>query len=209
MPRLLLVRHGQTELSEEPRFWGQTDIALSEHGVAQAQRLRERLRPVKFAAVYASDLKRTVTTAKIILGKRKTEITPCAELREVSFGQLEGLTFDEIGKLYPDLVADLEMWRVSPRFPGGESIPELDARLERFLPRLDAHAEGGTVLVVAHGGSLRRLLCHLMQLENEHWNQLRIDLASLSILDVFPEAELAVLSLLNDTSHLAITGGLS
>ena len=77
---------------------------------------------------------------------------------------------------------------------------DLDQRVARFLTRLDKHPAEATVLVVAHSGVLRLLLCHLLEIDIYHWRQLRTDLASLSIVETHPYG--TALNLLNDTSHL-------
>ncbi len=85
-------------------------------------------------------------------------------------------------------------------YPQGESLAQLDTRLASFKQRLSGHAPDAVILVVAHSGVLRTLICQILGLETRNrWN-FRIDLASLSIIDTFNN--LAVMSLLNDTSHL-------
>ena len=85
-------------------------------------------------------------------------------------------------------------------YPEGESLVQLDIRLALFKNRLAQHSEQEVVMVVAHSGVLRTLICQLLGLETRNrWN-FRIDLASLSIVETYPDA--AILSLLNDTSHL-------
>ncbi len=128
MSRLLLVRHGETELNSALRYWGRTDVALSDTGLIQAERLRERLNLEKIGFIYSNSLKRALVTAQVITLKHNLEVIACPELREIDFGRLEGLTFDEINRLYP-LVARMWMER-SPGlvYPGSESLAELDKR---------------------------------------------------------------------------------
>ena len=85
-------------------------------------------------------------------------------------------------------------------YPQGESLAQLDVRLAQFGNRLARHSEKETVLVVAHSGVLRTLICQLLGLETRNRWDFRIDLASLSIVETYTGA--AILSLLNDTSHL-------
>ena len=200
MPRLLLVRHGNTKLNSAERFWGQTDVELSVIGTKQAKQLRDRLAAQKLDAIYASNLTRASTTAEIIASRHHLGVITCAELREIDFGLTEGLTYDEISQLYPDFARQLRNWSARPRFPGGESLDELNERVSKFLPRLEQHAAEETILIVAHAGVLRLLICNLLGLERQHWRQIRLDLASLSILETYPQG--AILSLLNDVSHL-------
>lgn len=199
MSRLLLVRHGDTELNSAERYWGNTDVKLSEAGFGQAERLRDRLATEEIDIVYSSDLRRASATAEIIAYNHQLDVITCSELREMNFGELEGLTFDEIGRLYPE-VAELWLQR-SPKLqcPGGESLDQFNSRVSQFLGRLKKHAPQETILIVAHSGSLRSLVCHLLGIDLERRWQFRLDLASLTTLETYPPG--AILSLLNDVSH--------
>jgi alpha-ribazole phosphatase len=199
LAKLLLVRHGQTKLHRADRFWGSTDIALSDTGIKQSEKLRDRLAREKISAVYTSMLSRARATTDIIVSHHKVNITACKELNECNFGYIEGLTFDEIQRLHPELAEDLLEWK-TVSFPGGESLYDLDRRVRGFLGRLDNHKEKETVLIVAHGGPLRLIICNLLGVGPEHWLKIRVEHASLSILETYPQGN--VLTLLNDTSHL-------
>ena len=200
MSRLLLVRHGDTKLNSAERFWGQTDVELSAAGMRQAEQLRDRLATQDIYAIYASNLKRASVTAETIASKHQLDIITCAELGEINFGLCEGLTFEEISQRYPDFAKALLDWDIRPRVPGGESIDELNRRVNKFLHRLEKHAPEETILIVAHSGTLRLLICKLLGIEIRHWRQLRLSFASLSILQTYPRG--SVLDLLNDVSHL-------
>jgi len=200
LSRLLLVRHGDTELNSAERYWGSTDVKLSDAGFRQAERLRDRLATERIDAIYSSELRRASATAEIIASSHRLDVITCAELREMNFGKLEGLTFNEISRLYPE-VSELWLQR-SPKlkYPGGESIDEFNSRVNQFVDQLKTHAPQETILIVAHSGSLRSLMCHLLGIGSERRWQFRLDLASLTILETYPQG--AILSLLNDVSHL-------
>ena len=200
MPRLLLVRHGDTELNSAERYWGCNDVKLSAAGIRQAKKLRDRLTVEKIDAVYSSDLERALVTAEIIAASHQLAVVTCAELREVNFGQLEGLTFSEISQLYPEVAKSWAERSPKLKYPGGESLVEFNNRVSRFLNRLDKHTTGEMILVVAHAGVLRTLVCQLLGIDPRRRWQIRIDLASLSILETHHQG--AILSLLNDVSHL-------
>lgn len=200
MSRLLLVRHGDTALNSAERYWGHTDVKLSATGLRQAERLCARLAAEKIDVVYSSNLSRALVTAEIIASGHQLAVITCAELREVNFGQLEGLTFREVSQLYPEVT---KLWAErSPelKYPGGESLDEFNNRVSRFLGRLEKHAAAETILIVAHSGVLRTLVCQLLGIELRYRWQLRLDFTSLSIVETYPKG--AILSLLNDISHL-------
>ena len=201
MSRLLLVRHGVTEFNSTRRFCGYSDIEMNAAGYGQVERLRDRLVDEKVDAVYSSDLSRALVTAEVISTGHNMEIVACPELREANYGDVEGLTFQEIGRLYPEvarLIASFDLKKLA--FPGGESWEEFVARTNTFLDRLKDHQPSESILVVSSSGPLRVLVCSLLGIDQTHWRQIRLDNASLSIVDTYPQG--AIISLLNDTCHL-------
>ncbi len=199
MAKIMLVRHGITDLHTGDRFWGGTDMPLSKTGIKQAEQLRDRLAEEKIDAVYTSTLSRARVTAEIIASGHKVDVTPCEELCECNFGDIEGMNFKEIKERYPALAEELSE-RKTGSFPGGETLEQLNDRVLTFIRRLERHKPGETVLIVAHGGPVRLLICNLLGLGLEHWLQVRVDHVSLSIVETYPG--MAVLNLLNDVSHL-------
>ena len=200
MSRLLLIRHGDTELNSRERYWGHTDVKLSAAGLRQAEKLRDRLTAEKINVIYSSELQRASVTAEIIASRHQLNVITCAELREVDFGKVEGLTFDEVNQLYPEVT---KMWfERNPRlqYPGGERFDEFNKRVSKFLGRLENHAAEETILIVAHNGVLRTLICYLLGLELKYRWQIRLNLASLSVVETYPQG--ATLTLLIDVSHL-------
>ncbi|MFC2047752.1 histidine phosphatase family protein [Chloroflexota bacterium] len=200
MTKLFLVRHGDTELHSSRLFVGHCDAELNAFGLKQVERLRDRLATEKIDAIYASDLKRALVTAETIASRHQLEVITCSELREISYGEIEGLTFDKISQLYPEVAELCTTWSLQLKFPGGESFGELEGRVSKFLDRLKQHAPEQTILIVAHGGPIRLMVCLLLGVALVHWRQFYIDLASLSIIDTYPQV--AILNLLNDISHL-------
>ncbi|MBI2868604.1 MAG: histidine phosphatase family protein [Chloroflexi bacterium] len=201
--KLFLIRHGDTEMNSAARFWGATDVKLSPAGIRQAERLRDRLSGEEIDTVYSSGLSRAVVTAGCIASPRGLTPVIVPEMNEIDFGRFEGLTYGEIIKLDPTMDDLLVRWSTKRSFPGGESLAQLDERVSRFVARLNASAEG-TRCVITHAGPLRLLICNLLGIGLEHSRKLRLSLASLSIVEVYRGG--AVLSLLNDTSHLAESG---
>jgi len=200
LSKLLLVRHGDTESGSALRYWGQSDVKLSAVGLRQAERLRDRLATEKIDAIYTSNLQRASVTAKVIASNHQSNVITCDELNEVNFGKVEGLTFDEVSRLYPEVAQTWVSRSLSLEFPDGENFNKFNNRVSKFLSRLEKHAPEETILIVAHAGPLRLLVCHLLSLELRHWRQFRLDLASLSIVETYPQG--AILNLLNDVSHL-------
>lgn len=201
MARLLLVRHGETEFNATRRFMGYSDIELSPHGRRQIEALRGYMAAEKIAAAYASDLQRCVLTARLLTAGRDLEVVPCPELRETNYGVCEGLTFSEIGKQYPDIARQCINFTPELSFPEGEAFLKFADRVIGFLDRVKDLGRQDSVLVVSHNGPIKVLICHLLGISQEHWWQVRVDPASLSIVDITPRG--GMLARLNDVAHLA------
>ena len=200
MAKLLLVRHGETALNSSQRYWGKTDVPLGVEGTRQAEKLRARLATEKIDRLYCSQLKRALTTAGIIASARNLKLTGCPELNEIDFGKIEGLDFSEVSAQFPEVARSWIERSSQLTYPGGESLEQMEKRVSKFRGRLESHGDSDTVLIVAHAGILRTLICQLMGMEMKHRWMIRLDLASLSIIETYPEG--AILSLLNDVSHL-------
>ena len=201
MPRLILIRHGDTRLNSAERYWGKTDVELSPSGLEQAEKLRQYLAQERLDAAYSSELERASLTARTIAQTHQLEVTTCPELDEIDFGKVEGLTFAEVSRLYPEVT---RLWlERSPEleYPGGESVRHFRKRVLGFIPnRLQRHLPQETILIVAHSGVLRTLICHLLGFTFSTISKIRVDLASLSIVETHDTT--AVLNRLNDTSYL-------
>ncbi|MEI6212496.1 MAG: alpha-ribazole phosphatase [Desulfuromonadales bacterium] len=156
--RLHLIRHGQVIGHDQPRYNGQTDVALTAAGIEQYHSLKNRLSGVSLAACYSSDLIRCTAGAEIICGDLGVETYRRSELRELNIGIWEGLTWQEIQKSWPDewqaRLADLVNYRV----PQGENLLDVEARVIPVIDEIIERHRGEDVLVVAHGGVNRVIL---------------------------------------------------
>jgi alpha-ribazole phosphatase/probable phosphoglycerate mutase len=197
-----MARHGQTEWNARRRFQGASDVGLSDLGRRQAEALGGAIRSRALAAVYTSPLRRAAETAEIALRGRDVPITTLPELIELSLGEWEGRTVEEIRRREGD---PYQRWIEAPLDcppPGSESLLDLSARVRRAIDRIHAfHAHGAEgdgreVLVVAHGGVISVYACHLLGLSLNHLWRLRVDNASLTT--VAPPRLISI----NDTAHL-------
>jgi probable phosphoglycerate mutase len=138
---LLLVRHGETDWNAEGRLQGQTDRPLTDYGRRQARQLAEELADEELDAIYASDLARARETAEIVGERLRLPVVLDPDLREKDWGNWEGLTSVERDRV--EFV--------------GESTEAHQERILRALGRIAGRHAGGRVLVVTHGGSMRRV----------------------------------------------------
>lgn len=141
MTTLLLVRHGETDWNAEGRLQGHTDRPLSAYGREQARRLADELDGDEFEAVYASDLARARETAEIVGERLRLPVVLDPGLREKNWGSWEGLTPAERARV--ELV--------------GEPTEEHAERVLCALRRIAERHPNGRILVVTHGGSMRRV----------------------------------------------------
>ena len=200
MARIFLVRHGVTDHNSARKFLGHTDVELSAEGFRQVEKLRDRLAKEKIDAIYASDLKRAMSSAEVISAGHEVEIVSCSELREINYGETECLTYEEIKQKFPELAEAINKLSPALSFPGGESLQGFIARTLKFLDRLNKNDPEQKILIVSHGGPIRTLLCDILGVGQSFWRTFRLDNASLSIVDTYTQR--TILSLLNDTSHL-------
>lgn len=204
--RLILVRHGETVGRSSIRYYGRTDVALSDVGRAQMRAVREwlvrELGLTHFAPVWSSPLCRAAEGARIICGPG-TEVTEVKEFVEVDFGLFEGLTNDEIRERYQAEYARWNRDRLAPdyAYPGGENRAAFNTRVARGLVRviheLDAVADGqDAALIVAHRGVIRAITQRLAGVEPQ------IELASIHILRRIANDSLWEPEALDLTDHL-------
>lgn len=167
---LILLRHGQSIWNKENIFTGWVDVGLSEHGEQEAKRASELLKKFHFDAVFCSALTRAITTAHIVLGENKPNIFICNEaLNERHYGELQGKNKDECRDIYG--IEKIESWRRSyhDRPNNGESLKDTYDRVIPFFEKeiMPHIMTGKTILISAHGNSLRALIKKLENLSDE------------------------------------------
>ena len=178
--RLLLVRHGETDWNAAGRIQGCTDTPLNTRGRAQALALAGRLRGERPQRLYTSPLRRARETAAIVGAELALEPETVEALREISFGEWEGCSWEEIQRRWPREFAWCEGDRLNRAPPGGESYGQL---MERALPAVEAirRAPGGTAVAVCHSAVIRAVLCAREGMSiGEGYRRLRIKNSSVS-----------------------------
>jgi probable phosphoglycerate mutase len=207
--RLLLARHGQSVSNAVRRFQGAQDVALSPLGVRQAEALGQAIGGRGLAHVYASPLERARRTAEIAMAGLDLPMTVVDDLRELSLGEWEGCTVEEIRTRPGDPYAQWVRDPVQCLPPGGEPLPEVQARVLRAVEQIvAAHPDEEAVLVVSHGGVISALLAHWLGMPlSSIW---RIAVANCSLSEISPPRVVSV----NETGHLrdvdiAVTAPLS
>jgi alpha-ribazole phosphatase len=201
MANIYLVRHGQTLWNSSLRFQGITDIALSEKGLWQAQKLAERFCSIPLAAVYASDLSRAFSTAECVAAAQGLSVIGEPGLREMAFGHWEGLDSAAIEERWPGQLAVFFADPTGFAVPGGETYSQLCERAwGSFCQIMERHPDDD-VLVVSHGGAIRAIMTEFLQMSPLGFWRLRQDNTAVNIFTCHCGKHF--LSLFNDTSHLS------
>jgi probable phosphoglycerate mutase len=154
MTELILLRHGETDWNRELRFQGHVDVGLNTIGLEQAQRLARRLAGERADRLYASDLLRARQTAQPVASALDLATVSDAALREQSFGQVDGMSVDDIKARHPQAWEGWLRFHEDYCMPEGESTRQFHARVMDAVHRLVAAHPGETLVVVTHGGVL-------------------------------------------------------
>ncbi len=179
---LFLVRHGETESNLERRYQGWTESPLSALGMRQAEEAAFFFGSRAIDCIFCSDLKRAFNTARIIGAGCGVEPVATPLLREINFGQWEGMTYEEIKKGWN---GEVTRWFDDPfkrSAPGGETVEEVSKRMFAFLNSLAANGpRARRIIAVSHGGAIRAMLYRLLNLDRDSFWDLKIDNASISL----------------------------
>lgn len=204
--RLILVRHGETDTNKAGLALGRADVELNEHGRWQAQRLAIALRDEAIAAIHSSPLKRALATAEPIASSHGLDVQVDEGLIEMDIGEMEGLTFQQVGERYPRF---LQAWlggqAAHEAMPGGERLLDVQERAWQAIERIRQRQEQGTVAAVTHNLVIITLLCRVLGLELANFRRLRHSLAARSVLEMGRDRIIVVS--LNDTCHLETDRG--
>lgn len=197
--RFILLRHGQTQHSAEQRFSGTSEPELTDTGRDQARRAADALHTFgRIDAIVASPQARAQGTARIAAGVLGLDIATEEGLREMAFGDFEGLTRDEAVARDAGV---FEQWQASPNNapPGGESLTALHRRVSRTRLKLQERYEGQTVLVVTHMTPVKSFIRQGLGANADMFKHLFLDLASISVVDFY--GDYGVVRCVNDVAH--------
>ncbi|PKN96914.1 MAG: phosphoglycerate mutase [Chloroflexi bacterium HGW-Chloroflexi-5] len=194
MAIIYLVRHGRTDFIGKKLCGNLPGIHLNEEGRVQAQKAAGYLSNLPIKAIYSSPIERAMETAQIIGSKSGLEIDPVDFLREIHFGDLQGMGGKDL--------TDHPLWikfNSQPgdiHFPNGESVSEVYDRVSKGLGLISQqYDKEDQIACVAHSDVLRLAVCWVLGLPLDHFHRLTIDPASISKIEITPE--LKKLRLLN------------
>lgn len=208
-PRLLLVRHGETQWNREKRFQGQIDVPLNELGKVQAQQVAEFLKQIPIRYAVTSPLLRPKETAEVILQQHpQVTLELESDLKEISHGLWEGKLEAEIEQ---EFAGELAAWQTAPetvQMPAGENLQDVWERAiaawNKIVETAANRPEPGITLVVAHDAINKAILCHVVGLDAASFWRFKQGNGAVSVID-YPNglASRPILQASNITSHLA------
>jgi len=206
--RLILVRHGQTDWNRERRVQGLSDLALNEIGRRQAEALAHALRNETIDAIYTSPLRRARETADAIGRFHDVPVIVHDGLKELDVGQVDGLTYEEMKAQHSEFFARWMADFTSVRLPGGGTLPELQEQCCTALDEIVTEhralecsdKDQKRVVLITHYFPILSVLCRSLGLELSQSRRIRLDVASICVLDF--NSSRPVLVSLNDTCHL-------
>lgn len=198
---VLLIRHGETEWNKLGKFQGCTDIALSDDGIKQAELLRDRING-DFDYIYASPLSRAFETAKVVALNTGKEVVLAPEIREINFGEWEGLTLKGIEEKYPEV---FKVWRtdkIEGNFCGGDlSLHNASSRATKCILDIVREHKGKKIIIVAHGGIIKAGLIGIFEWNMTMYHKMALGNTCINTVTFNDELKPALVGL-NDTNHL-------
>jgi broad specificity phosphatase PhoE len=203
--RVILVRHGETELNARGAYRGRLDVGLSRRGRAESRAAGRALRAAPLAAVYASPLRRAVQTAGEIAARhRALAVEAAPEFIDMDFGEWQGKTVAEVEGLWPEVFRAWVERPAEARIPGGETLAAVRDRALTGLRRLAAAHGDAAVVLVSHGVVNKVTLCAVLGLPVAGFWSVKQDTGAISIFE-FSERG-SKLFLMNDVCHRASLG---
>jgi len=200
MTTLLLVRHGLTEHTGRTLYGQTRGIGLDDRGRAQAERLAERLGPLRPTAIYSSPLERCVETVRPLADLRRLPVREREGLIEMHAGSWTGKPLSRLRRT--KAWGDVQRRPDTFRFPGGgESFEEARERSMRDVHAIARAHRRGRVVVATHGDILRVLLAELVGAPLQRFQRIVVDTASVSVVTLDGRSNARVL-LVNDTGDL-------
>ena len=200
MVKLILVRHALTVDNQKSRLSGHIDSSISEEGKEQIDKLTNYLKDFDIDKIYTTTSSRTKSTVKKLSELKSIEIIEKESLKEISFGDFEGLTFDEIKDKYPKEFQDMIEKGYEYKYPNGESLIDSYNRVCIELDNIISNNDDRTILICSHGGTIRNIITYLISNSYKyHWN-FKIDNGSVTILEI--QNGFTVITAMNNTSFI-------
>lgn len=183
MTQLLLIRHGTNDMVGQKKLAGWLpDVHLNDEGRAQAQALSERLQHLPISAIYSSPLERTQETAEPLARAKSLPVQIREGLGEVRYGDWTGRPIEELSK--DELWRVVQLYPSGMRFPGGDSMREMQARIVNELELIAADHPREIVAVVTHADLIKAALAHYLGVHFDLFQRISVSPASVSVVQL-------------------------
>lgn len=170
MGKIYLIRHGETDANSTFQFQGHIDNPLNNKGHRQAAALEKYFENIDIDVIYSSSMQRAIQTASPLARFHNLEIQPLDELKEVCFGEWEGLSYNEIKAKWSDQLDLFFKLPAQCRMPGGESFDDVAKRVKSACDGILKNNIDKNIAIISHGGVIRVQLCLLLGLDiNKLW----------------------------------------
>ncbi|MGL5695031.1 MAG: histidine phosphatase family protein [Peptostreptococcaceae bacterium] len=200
MLKLILVRHAITEDNKDGKLSGHIDSVLSEEGKVQIKALTNFLKDECIEKIYTTTSSRTKHTVEPLAKYKNIDIIENEQLKEISFGNFEGLDFNRIKEEYPEEFQSMIENGYEYRYPNGESLIDSYNRVAQALKHIIKENDNKNVLICSHGGTIRNIITYLISSSYEyHWN-FKIDNCSVTTIEI--NDGFSVINNMNNTSFL-------
>lgn len=182
MTHVFLIRHGDHDLLNKKLAGRAPEVHLNDAGRKQAEELVERLKAIRFDAIYSSPLERTLEMATPLAEARGMTVELLPDIAEVDYGEWQGLALGQLSRK--------REWRVvrfapsAMRFPGGESMREMQSRAAAVVERVALAHPKGTVAIFSHGDVIKAVVAHFIGMPLDLFQRLMIAPASVTVLTI-------------------------
>ncbi|RDY28359.1 histidine phosphatase family protein [Romboutsia weinsteinii] len=197
---LYIVRHGQTNWNILGKTQGHGNSDLTSQGIEQAKDLSASMLNHNIDYIYSSDLGRAVQTANIVGEKLGIDVITTPDLREMGFGEWEGLLIDQIKNDYADIY---KTWRNEPHnvdIPGGETLHLIKERTDKFISELNSKYDNKHIVLVTHSVTARVMLLSFLGSGVENIYKIKQDNTALNIVECRDYGPIVIK--MNDTTHI-------
>lgn len=201
MTTIYLTRHGQTEWNIEKRLQGTGNSPLTQAGIARARELAMRLKDEQIDVIYTSPIERAYHTACILKGEKEVPLLTHEGLREMSFGDYEGHLTDAIKKENPEWdINRIMQGDTKLSAPNGETLEAVRSRVQEAMDEIIGINTGKTMLIVAHGITLKALMYYF---KDEEVNTEVMGQATLTKIEVTADGQFNI-CFKNDNCHFTV-----
>ncbi|MDI6827002.1 MAG: histidine phosphatase family protein, partial [Armatimonadota bacterium] len=201
MGRIYLARHGEVDFNRANAYIGQTDLPLNDTGRRQAAMLADYLAEKNISAVYSSNLSRARETADILASRLGLVVNIVPELRELNYGEWEGVPETEVARRYGDLYRMYLENPVNIKIPGGEKVQDLIDRAWQAFLQIAESCMDLNALVVAHKCVNRVLICLILGINPNNYRLIGQANAAINVIEIRRDGRLIV-DKINDTCHV-------